>query len=413
MFGEIISIGDELLIGQVINTNAAWIAQQLDNIGIRIIRITTIADEQKQIVKALDEASERADIVIMTGGLGPTRDDITKQTLCDYFNTALIYDEEIFQHITSLFSGRGYTWNTLNKQQAFVPENCKVLPNNMGTAPGMWFERAGKVYISLPGVPTEMKTLITESVIPGIVAFFPEREAIVHRTVLTQGIAESVLAERIAEWENNLPSNLKLAYLPKAGMVRLRLSAYGHSVATLNELIDKELLLLDDLLPGEVFGSGEENMETAIGNLLRTKNKTIATAESCSGGYIAQLITSVAGSSAYYKGSVIAYSNEIKEQLLDITQEVILKNGAVSEAVVIAMAAGVKRKMGTDFSIATTGVAGPEGGSREKPVGTTWIAVSTPHKTIAQKFTFGKQRERNIRRTAYTALNMLRKELKT
>lgn len=413
MFGEIITIGDELLIGQVVNTNASWIAQQMNGIGIGIIRVTVVADEQDRITEALDEAARRADLIILTGGLGPTRDDITKQTLCAYFNTELTFDEGIFEHITSLFSGRGLTWNELNRQQAFVPKNCTVLQNNYGTAPGMWFQQGDKVFVSLPGVPYEMKALITETVIPKIVTFFPERGAIVHRTVLTQGIPESVLAERITTWENGLPANIKLAYLPKAGMVRLRLSARGNAADQLNKQIDEELMGLEKVLPGELFGSGEENLEAVVGILLMKEQKTLSTAESCTGGYIAHLITSIPGCSDYYKGSVVAYSNSVKETMLGVLPVLLEEHGAVSEAVVKAMAEGVKKRMGTDYAIATSGVAGPGGGTDEKPVGTTWIAVSTPGKTIAKKFMFGKHRERNIQRTALTALNMLRKELQS
>lgn len=411
MFGEIISIGDELLIGQVVNTNASYIAEKLNGTGIRIIRISTIADEGEQIKKALDEASERADIVIMTGGLGPTRDDITKTVLCEYFQTRLIYNEEAFANMVRLFGGRGLTWNKLNKGQAMIPENCTVLPNVNGTAPGMWFEKAGKIFVSLPGVPFEMKPLIEDVVIPKIIGTVPRLQAAVHHTVYTQGIPESSLATKIEQWELNLPGHMKLAYLPRAGMVRLRISALGNSKIELEKQIQEELDKLHQILPGEVFGEGKENLEHVIGKLLLLKKSSLSTAESCTGGYIAHLITSVAGSSDYYKGSIISYANEIKENLLAVDNKLLMEHGAVSEPVVKAMAAGVKKKLNTQYSIAVTGIAGPGGGTDEKPVGTVWIAIGTPEKIIAKKYLFGVNRERNIERTAFTALNMLRKEL--
>ena len=411
MFGEIISIGDELLIGQVVNTNASFIASRLEEAGVKVVRITTVADEHNQITEAMDEASVRADIIILTGGLGPTRDDITKKTLCAYFNTELVYNADVFNHISELFADRGIVWNELNRQQAYVPENCTVLENQNGTAPGMWFEKAGKIYISLPGVPFEMKPLITDVVLPRLGARFPELGALVHRTVYTQGIPESVLASRIESWEDKLPEKLKLAYLPRAGMVRLRLSGSGAGEEELNRMIDDALHELRLLLPGEVFGEGKDNLEVVLGRLLEAKGQTISTAESCTGGYIAHLLTTVPGSSAYFLGSVVAYSNTVKEKMLGVDPSVLIEHGAVSEAVVKAMAEGARSRLGTDYSIATSGVAGPGGGTPEKPVGTTWIAVSTPKGTLAEKHSFGRNRERNIQRTAFTAMNLLRKEL--
>jgi len=413
MIGEIISIGDELLIGQVVNTNASWIAHKLNDIGIRITQVTTVPDAYDRITEALTEASQRADVIIMTGGLGPTKDDMTKQTLCDYFNTRLIYNAHIFQNIVDLFGGRGLTWNKLNKLQAFVPESCTVLPNKHGTAAGMWFEKDETLFISLPGVPFEMKSLISETVIPKIIASYPNLGAVVHRTVYTQGIPESVLATRIEDWEIKLPKNIKLAYLPRPGMVRLRLSAFGDSKEELQKAIENELSKLNLIMPGEIFGSGEESLEAIIGNLLVSRNNTLSIAESCTGGYISHLITSVPGSSAYFKGATIAYSNEIKEGQLGVDVDLLIKYGAVSEVVVKAMATGIKTQMATDYAVATSGVAGPGGGTEEKPVGTTWIAISTPEKVIARKFQFGEHRERNIQRATFTALNMLRKELKS
>jgi nicotinamide-nucleotide amidase len=411
MIGEIVSIGDELLIGQVVNTNAAWISSRLNDVGIRVARITAVADTHEAILKILDEATQRAGIIIMTGGLGPTRDDITKHTLCDYFNTRLVYDDAVAKHIQELFAHRGLDWNELNRQQAMVPEHCTVLPNSQGTAPGMWFEKKDRIFISLPGVPFEMMTLITDEVVPRIKSRFPELSRLVHRTVYTQGIPESILAQRIETWEDSLPPNIKLAYLPRAGMVRLRLSGSALPEEELNAMMDEALARLERLIPGELFGEREDNLEVVIGQLLAAKRMTLSTAESCTGGYIAHMITSVAGSSEYFMGSVIAYSNDIKERLLTVPHEILVAHGAVSEPVVRAMAEGVSRQLGTDYAIATSGIAGPGGGTEDKPVGTTWIAVKTPAQTVARKFLFGKSRRRNIERAALTALNMLRKEL--
>ncbi len=411
MFCEIISIGDELLIGQVVNTNASWMASHLNAAGIEVVRITTVADESARIKAALEEASRRAAIIITTGGLGPTRDDITKKTLCEYFNAKLVFDDAIFSHIEVLFANRGLTLSELNRQQAYVPDNCIVLPNMNGTAPGMWFEKEGRIYVSLPGVPFEMKPLIEEEVIPRVRARFPDRQAIVHRTVYTQGIPESALAQRIEAWEESLAENIKLAYLPRAGMVRLRLTGTGSSTEELNRLINDYLEKLHLLLPGEVFGEDEQNLESVIGQLLRDKGETLSTAESCTGGTIAQMITSIPGSSDYFKGAVVAYSNDVKEKVLGVGHALLVEHGAVSEPVVRAMAEGVKKQLESDYAIATSGVAGPGGGTKEKPVGTTWIAVSTPGRTITERHMFGKNRERNIQRAAFTALNMLRKEL--
>lgn len=411
MIGEIISIGDELLIGQVINTNASWIGEHLAEAGIRITQISSIGDEGSRIKEALDEALERADVIIMTGGLGPTRDDITKSVLCDYFDTKLVYDESVFQHITQLFRGRNLIWNKLNKGQAYVPEACTLLHNPNGTAPGMWFEKGKKVIISLPGVPLEMKSLVRDLVIPKLLEAFPNQESVYHQTVFTQGIPESRLATQIEEWETGLPPHMKLAYLPRAGMVRLRISAVGESEEILKQQVEAEIAKLHKILPGEVFGQGEENLERVIGELLGRLGKSLSTAESCTGGYIAHMITSVPGSSQYFKGSIVSYANEIKEDLLNVNKSLIEQHGAVSEEVVMAMAKGACDKLGSDYSVAVSGIAGPDGGTAEKPVGTVWIAIGTPTKIITKQFLFGRSRERNIQQAAFSALNLLRKEL--
>ncbi len=410
MTADIISIGDELLIGQVINTNASWIAEQLNLAGINVCRITAISDQKDHIINALDEASQRSDIILITGGLGPTKDDITKETLCEYFDTRLIFNETVFENIKELFGKRGFNISKLNRKQAEVPENCIPVKNINGTAPGMWFEKEGKVYISMPGVPFEMKSMVSGYIIPELLKKF-DTGAIVNKTVLTQGLPESVLAKKIESWEDNLPENIKLAYLPQPGIVRLRLSSSGKEKAKLEENINIEIQKLKKIIPDSIFGYDNEKLYEIIGNLLRERGQTLSTAESCTGGYIAHLITSVAGSSDYFKGSVVSYANEIKENILGVRNKSLIEHGAVSKQVAIEMAEGVKLKLNTDYAIAVTGIAGPGGGTPEKPVGTTWIALATPKKTIVKHFQMGEHRERNIRRTALTALGMLRREL--
>ncbi|MEZ5196552.1 MAG: competence/damage-inducible protein A [Bacteroidales bacterium] len=410
MKAEIISIGDELLIGQVINTNASWIAEQLNLSGISVYQIVTISDERVHILKTLKEAGDRSDIILITGGLGPTKDDITKETLCEYFETKLSFNEEVFKNIQLLFEKRGYKISELNRKQAEVPEGCIPLPNIHGTAPGMWFEKKNTIYVSMPGVPFEMKALLSDFVIPGLLSRF-KTGAIVHKTILTHGLPESLLAKKIEHWEDNLPKHLKLAYLPKPGAVRLRLTGKGNDKSALENEIEEEIRKLQLIIPTEIFGFDNDSLSQKVGQLLREKGMTISTAESCTGGFIAHLITSVAGSSDYFKGSIIAYANEIKEQSLGVKTQTLIDHGAVSEETVLEMVTGIKSRFKTDCAIATSGIAGPGGGTDEKPVGTTWIAISTPFKTFAKVYEFGDNRERNITKAAMTALNLIRKEL--
>ncbi len=410
MKAEIITIGDEILIGQVVNTNSSWIAETMNLIGVYIVQITTISDNREQILQTLKDAEKRADIILITGGLGHTKDDITKETLCEFFNTDFTFNEEAYHDIKHLFEIRGYDVSELNKKQAELPANCEPLKNKNGTAPGMWFEENGKIYVSMPGVPFEMKPMVEEQVIPKLRKKF-KTDTIYHKTVLTQGMGESWLSEKISGWEDNLPENIKLAYLPQPGIVRLRLSARGKNKKELQNQVQEEINKLYKIIPGLIFGFDNDTLEKIIGKILTGKKQSIATAESCTGGYISHLITSVPGSSAYYTGSVVSYSNEIKMKVLSVSAESLEKQGAVSEEVVIEMAKGVKNKFKTDYAIATSGIAGPDGGTREKPVGTTWIAVATPEKILAKKFLFGEDRGRNIRKTALQALNMLRKEI--
>ena len=409
MIAEIITIGDELLIGQVIDTNSAWMAEQLNVIGIKVHQITSISDDQQHILTTLKEASERAQLILITGGLGPTKDDITKQTLCKYFDTSLVYSETAYANVEKLFSSRGVAVTELNRLQAMVPANCKVITNQNGTEPCMWFELIGCIYVSMPGVPFEMKAIMEQEIIPQLLNKL--NRVIIHRTILTEGVGESHLASIIEPWEDSLPEFIKLAYLPQPGMVRLRLTAYGSDRNQLQEAVTKAEKELYPYAGNFIFGFDNDTMESVVGQLLRTKGMTLSTAESCTGGNIAQLITSIAGSSDYFKGSIVAYSNEIKEHFLGVPQQVLVEHGAVSELTVIAMAEGIRMRFATDYSIAVSGIAGPGGGTEDKPVGTTWIAVATPTETVTRKFLLGDHRGRNIRKASMAALNMLRGRL--
>ncbi len=413
---EIITIGDEILIGQIVDTNSAFMGQLLNLNGISIKQITSVSDDREHILKALEEAKNRADIILITGGLGPTKDDITKKTMCEYFNTTLRFDETAYQDVANLFATYGRDVTPINRLQAEVPAICEVIRNKNGTAPGMWFDVDGKIYVSMPGVPFEMKAMMKEQVIPKLKTRF-DFPSIYHMTVLTQGIGESTLSELISDWEDSLAKdNIKLAYLPSPGMVRLRLSTKGKDTASLIAAVERKIeelkLMIPEYIYGyEVFGEEKETLEQMVGKLLKAKNKTVSTAESCTGGYISHLLTKVPGSSAYYIGSVISYAYEIKESELGVPHDVIEKQGAVSQPVVEQMAKAIREKYKTDYSISASGIAGPDGGTDEKPVGTVWIAIATPDKVISEKFLFGNNRERNIQKTANAALNMLKKEL--
>lgn len=412
---EIINIGDELLIGQVINTNAAWMAEHLNLAGFFVKQVSVIRDDRNHILEALHEAEQRAAVVLISGGIGPTRDDITKHTLCEYFNTTLVFSEEAYRDVEALFSRRGYKVTELNRQQAELPASCISIPNACGTARGMWFEKqripAGKsVFVAMPGVPFEMKTMMTDHVIPRLKEAF-NTPHIFHRTVLTQGIGESFLAAKIEHWENELPGHIRLAYLPQPGIVRLRLTGTGEDAARLRDETGEQVKKLEALIPEHIFGHDDETLEQIIGALLTERKATLATVESCTGGYIAHLITSVPGSSACFKGSVVAYANEIKELIAGVQPETLRQYGAVSKAVVEEMAIGIQQKFNVDYVIATSGIAGPDGGTPEKPVGTTWIAIASPNDVESALFSFGDSRDRNIRRAALQALNMLRKKI--
>ncbi len=408
MKAVIITIGDEILIGQIVDTNSAWIAEQFNLNGIEIYQITSVHDDHQHITEAIKKAEEKVDLVILTGGLGPTKDDITKNTLCRYFDTRLVFHEPTFEHIKNRFALRNIDLNKLNRDQALVPESCTVLFNKIGTAPGMWFEKNNTIFVSVPGVPFEMKYLVEYEILPRL-RERTQSGAIYHKTVLTQGIPESMLAMRLEHWENALPENIKLAYLPSPLSVRLRLSATGTDKNLLIKQVETEVEKLQQIIPESIYGYDNETMAEVVGRLLKLNGKTLAVAESCTGGYISHLITAVAGSSAYYKGSVTAYSNEVKMKLLGVKKSSLEEFGAVSETVAKEMAVGVRKALQSDYAVATTGIAGPDGGTPEKPVGTVWIAVAGENKVVASKFVFGDNRERNIIRSAQTALQILRR----
>ena len=415
MTTEIINIGDELLIGQVINTNASWMAEQLNLTGFRVNQVSVIRDDREHILAAMAEAESRAEIVLISGGIGPTRDDITKHTLCEFFNTQLVFNMDAYRDVEDIFARRGYPVTELNRQQAELPENCISIENKLGTARGMWFEKerdgGGKtIFVSMPGVPFEMKAMMTSHIIPWLKKTF-QTPFIYHKTLLTQGIGESFLAAQIDDWEKALPGHIKLAYLPQPGIVRLRLTGSGKEEQIIRQQVDAEINKLETLIPEYIFGFDGDTLEASIGQLLKERNATLATAESCTGGYIAHLVTSVPGSSCYFKGSIVAYSNEIKQNILGVISESLQKYGAVSKEVVSEMAIAAQTMFDVDYAIATSGIAGPDGGTADKPIGTTWIAIATPEEVFAKQFTFGDSRDRNIRRTALQALNMLRKKL--
>jgi nicotinamide-nucleotide amidase len=408
---SIITIGDELLIGQVIDTNSAWIAQELNKIGVWVKRRVAVGDDWNAIWNALDEEGKQSDIILITGGLGPTADDITKPLLCNYFGGTLVTDEKVLAHIKHLFEKifkRAPPILDRNLKQAEVPDVCTVLHNARGTAPGMLFEKNGKVFISMPGVPTEMKGIMNDHVIKLI----PQRftmSAIVSRTLLSFGMGESFLAERIKDFESALPANIKLAYLPNYGMVRLRLTGNGDDSLLLKNEVEKQFSTLLSLLPDILVTDSDETMEQVVGKLLLARNKTMGTAESCTGGYIARLITANSGCSAYYKGSVVSYDNAIKKTVLGVSESTLKTEGAVSEGTVTQMAEGALATLGTDYVLAVSGIMGPGGGTGEKPVGTVWVAVGHKDKIVTQLFNFRFDRARNIEVTAMNGLNLLRK----
>lgn len=412
MKATVITIGDEILIGQIVDTNSAFIAKSLDRIGVEIHEMISISDDKQHILNTFEKLQNKVDLVIITGGLGPTKDDITKKTFCDYFDDELVVNEEVLKHVTQLIEGfykREIT--QLNKDQALVPSKCKVLHNQVGTAPGMWMKKENTVFISLPGVPFEMKYLVENEIIPKIVVEY-KRPYIIHKTVLTYGIGESLLAETIENWENNLPDFIKLAYLPSPGRVRLRLSARGTDKDFLEKSIFENVTSLSKILGDSIVGfDDDETLEIVIGRLLTQQNKTISTAESCTGGKIAQVLTSVSGASKYFKGSVVSYATETKIALLGISEDLINEHSVVSAEVAKQMAINIQKLMKTDYAIATTGNAGPSKGDSDAEVGTVFIALATPNEVLIEEFNFGQPRDKVIDRAAVKSLEMLRKEI--
>ncbi len=410
MLAEIITIGDEILIGQIIDSNSAWMAQQLNAIGIRIKQISSVSDDRQHILSALKEASNRADIILITGGLGPTKDDITKTTLAEYFGVGMKRDQETLDNVAAIFARYNRPLLDVNIGQADVPENCEVLQNKNGTAPGMWFQEQGKVYVSMPGVPFEMMYLM-ELVIPKLKASF-DLPKIIHQTILTAGEGESFLAERIADIEDQLPPEIKLAYLPKLGVVRLRLSAYGEDENQLKHELEIQTKKITERLGSTVVATEDIPLEKAILLLMAKNQQTLSLAESCTGGYLAHLFTSLPGASSVFLGGAVSYSYEMKERMLGVNADTLWENGAVSEETVREMAEGALRNFSSDYAVAVTGIAGPDGGTADKPVGTVWIAVANKEKTLAKKYVFGNKRIQNIERSATHAMIDLLKLLR-
>ncbi len=407
MLVDIITIGEEILIGQIVDTNSVFMAQELNKAGFSIQQITSISDKEIQILSTINEALKRSRIILITGGLGPTKDDITKQTLCKLFNTELVFDNSVYKNIETMFSDMPYVMNELTRNQAYVPKSCSVIQNKVGTAPIMWFEKNEKVVVSMPGVPSEMKWAMVNEIIPRLQKTF-NTPTLLHRTLLVANFPESALAIKITDWENALPSYIKLAYLPSLGLVKLRLTGTLSDKEKLEKEINFQIEKLHEIIGSFIFADEDLPFEVIIGNLLRKNKLTIATAESCTGGNIARLITSVAGSSEYFKGSVVAYSNEVKNKLLGVSADDLNTFGTVSQPIAEQMAKSAMQNLNTDIAVATSGIAGPAGGSPEKPVGTVWIAVCNKDKCISREFHFGKHRDRNIEKATMSAFAMIK-----
>ena len=412
MTATIVTIGDEILIGQIVDTNSGFIAKALDKIGIQTLEMLSISDDKQHILDTFASLQNKTDLVLITGGLGPTKDDITKHTFCAYFEDHLIRNQEVEAHVIQLIeSVMKRPASQINKDQALVPSTCQILFNMVGTAPGMWMQKEQTVYISLPGVPYEMKYIVEHQIIPKLVQEY-DRPYILHKTIMTYGQGESLVAERIEDWENNLPDFIKLAYLPAPGRVRLRLTARGKDKEVLENAIQENVATLSTIIGDIIVGYDEDQtIEAMLGKQLVSKNKTLATAESCTGGKIAQVITSVSGASAYFKGSVVSYATETKVSVLGVSQELITAYSVVSKEVATEMALRVQKMMQTDFAIATTGNAGPTKGEADAPVGTVCIAIATPTGSVVEQFDFGQPREKVIDRTVNKAFEMLQKEI--
>lgn len=407
---ELLTIGDEILYGQITDTNSQWMSVELGNAGIKVVRKTSVGDEENEILTALAEAEKRADVILITGGLGPTSDDLTKPCLAKYFNCEMKMHNEALAEVTEFFISRGRELTEVNRNQALLPVCCEKITNAMGTAPGMWFHRNGKVFVSMPGVPHEMKRMMTDLVIPKLKATF-ETPVIYHKVIRTIGVGESFLADKIADWEQALPPHMKLAYLPSLGDVKLRLTGIGKSQKELEAEAEALTVKLKDRIGQFIFGYGDDPIEVVIGNTLKERNLTLAIAESCTGGYLSHMITSVPGSSAYFLGSMIPYAYEIKMRQLGVKPETLEKYGAVSEPTIIEMANIVRAKFNTDIGVATSGVAGPGGATPDKPVGLVWIAYSDKHQTITKRLQLSKDRMINIKLASAAVLNLIRQSL--
>lgn len=412
VFADILTIGDEILYGQIVDTNSQWMSQALDHLGIRVRRKISVSDQATEIEEAITSSAQKVQIILITGGLGPTRDDVTKKTLCALFQDHLVINPTAEAFIRSFFESRNRPFTELNRQQAAIPSRCTYLHNATGTAPGMWFEELDCVIVAMPGVPHEMKYLMNQEVLPRLQTHF-QTPIIHHRVIRTIGIGESFLAERIETWENNLPGHIKLAYLPGNGQVKLRLTATGNDRSTLDQEIEYFIKTLYPLAGEFIYSTQNEDIEEVIGKMLTAQKKTVGCAESCTGGFLAHTFTQVPGSSSYFMGSITSYDNQIKQQLLGVQAGTLSAFGAVSEQTAREMAEGARKLLGVDYALATTGVAGPGGGSEEKPVGTVWIACATPTGTEAIRYQFTQQRATNIRWSSYTALAMLYRYLKT
>jgi nicotinamide-nucleotide amidase len=404
---EIITIGDEILIGQIVDTNSAWMARELNKDGFRVHQITSVSDNATHIIQALDGAFSRADVVLVTGGLGPTKDDITKQTLCTYFHTQLIHNQEVVDNIKEVFAHRGNVLNPLTLGQAMVPASATIIQNKRGSAPVTWFDKKGKVLVSMPGVPFEMEWVMSNEVLPRLRERF-NTPALMHQTVLVTGWSESALAIKLTEWEDNLHPCLKLAYLPSPGLVKLRLSGFLPDATELASVIEDELVKLRLLLENSILAEEDAPVEEVIGKLLKEKGLWIATAESCTGGNLAKQLTNVSGSSAYFKGSIVAYQNEVKVQELGISEETLRDFGAVSQETVEEMAEGIRKKLNADLGVGISGIAGPTGATEGKPVGTVWISVCTQDKSLTRRFQFGNSRKRNVDLATLNAFAMIK-----
>jgi len=407
---EIITIGDEILYGQIVDTNSQWISNELDAMGVKTIRKTTVGDNEEDILEAFAQAGKRAHIILITGGLGPTNDDLTKPCLAKYFNCGLVLYQQALDDLHSIFARVGREMTETNRKQAFLPSKCSMISNRAGTAPGMWFQENQQVYISMPGVPHEMKIMMTEQILPRLRSVF-QTPVIYHKLVKTIGIGESWLADKIKTWEQQLPLHIRLAYLPGVGEVKLRLTAIGENIETLQQQVLEQLSGLELLAGNYIYGFDKDTLPLTVGNLLKARKLTLSTAESCTGGSVARAITSIPGSSAYFMGSIVAYHNGVKENLLGVSPETLTQYGAVSEQTVIEMAQGVRSRLQTDIGLATSGIAGPDGGTEEKPVGTIWIACSDGETTLTRKLSLYKDRKTNIELTTQAALNLLRERL--